>query len=42
MPRFDCVAGGSNCQARTAHSFLTGSTGATGTQCSIRGVYDDD
>lgn len=27
---------------KTAHSFLTSSTGIAGTQCSIRGAYDDD
>lgn len=32
----------SNSQAKTAHSFLTGSSGATGTQCSIKAINDDD
>lgn len=41
MQRFDCVAPSSN-QLKTSHSLLTGSTGITGTQCSIRGAYDDD
>jgi hypothetical protein len=41
MQRFDCVVGSSS-HAKTAHSFLTGSTGVTGTQCSIKGVYDDE
>jgi hypothetical protein len=42
MHRFESVAGiSSSHHAKTAHSFLTGSTGNTGTQCSIRGIYDD-
>lgn len=41
MQRFDCTVG-SYSQSKTAHSFLTGSSGITGTQCSIKGVYDDD
>lgn len=44
MQRFDSQAGSSNGHyIKTAHSFLTGSTtGNTGTQCSIRGIYDEE
>jgi hypothetical protein len=42
MQRFDCVVGTSSSHAKTAHSFLTGSTGISGTQCSIKGAYDDE
>lgn len=43
MQRFDCIVGTtSTSHAKTAHSFLTGSTGITGTQCSIKGVHDDE
>lgn len=43
MQRFDCLVGaGTQSHAKTAHSFLTGSTGVTGTQCSIRAVNDED
>jgi hypothetical protein len=42
MQRFG-IAGGSSKQAKTAHSFLTTSTGVTGTQCSIKGgVHDEE
>lgn len=42
MQRFDCISGISNSHAKTAHSFLTGSTNITGTQCSIRGIQDEE
>jgi hypothetical protein len=43
MQRFDCIVGTtSSSHAKTAHSFLTGSTAITGTQCSIKGVHDED
>ena len=42
MQRFDGVVGTSSSHAKTSHSFLTGSTNITGTQCSIRGAYDEE
>lgn len=43
MQRFDCITGTTfSSHAKTAHSFLTGSTGVTGTQCSIRAANDED
>lgn len=44
MNKFDCFGdhGVSSNHAKTAHSFLTSSTGIAGTQCSIKGAYDDD
>jgi serine/threonine protein kinase len=42
MQRFDAITGISSKQFKTAHSFLTSSTKITGTQCSIKAIYDDD
>ena len=40
MSKFESISG-SHSYTKTAHSFLTGSTGHTATQCSIRG-YDEE
>lgn len=44
MHKFDLISDhhSNGNYGKTAHSFLTSSTGIAGTQCSIRGVYDDD
>lgn len=51
MNKFDSILGTSSHQSssynnnhiKTTHSFLTNSTGLTaGTQCSIRGIHDED
>jgi len=43
MHKFDGISGHhAHSQAKTAHSFLTGSSGATNTQCSIKAINDDD
>lgn len=43
MRKFDSISGSyANSHAKTAHSFLTGSSGATGTQCSIKAINEDD